>query len=68
MPKGFITIKQASEILGLSAETLRKWDKKGKLKAHRDPKNRYRLYKIAEIEKFIKTDRIPQKLKLEIKD
>lgn len=65
MPKGYITIKQASEILGVSAETLRKWDRSGKLKAHRNPKNRYRLYKIPEIEKLItKKNLSPNQIRL----
>ena len=39
-----ITIKQAAELLGVSEQTLRRWDKSGKLKARRHPINGYRLY------------------------
>ena len=46
----YITIKQASKILGVSPLTLRNWDKNGKLKAHRHPMNNYRVYKIEELE------------------
>lgn len=53
MQKGFVTIKSAAEILGVSVETLRNWDKKGKLVAKRD-KNGYRIYKISELESFAK--------------
>ncbi len=49
----YITIKQASKILGVSAITLRNWDKNGKLKAHRHPMNNYRVYKIEDLEKVI---------------
>ena len=53
MKKGLVTIQSAAEILGVSVETLRNWDKKGKLKATRD-ENGYRLYRISELEKFAK--------------
>lgn len=46
----YITIKQASKILGVSPLTLRNWDKNGKLKAHRHPMNNYRVYKIEDLE------------------
>jgi excisionase family DNA binding protein len=49
----YITIKQASKILGMSPLTLRNWDKNGKLKAHRHPMNNYRVYKIEDLEKVI---------------
>ena len=49
----YITIKEASEILGVSKITLRNWDKSGKLKAHRHPFNNYRVYKIEDIDKVI---------------
>lgn len=51
MKKGMVTIKSAAEILGVSVETLRNWDKGGKLKASRDT-NSYRLYKISKLERF----------------
>ncbi len=49
----YITIKQASKILGVSPLTLRNWDGNGKLKAHRHPMNNYRVYKIEDLEKVI---------------
>lgn len=53
MTNQYITIKQASRILGVSPLTLRNWDKNGKLKAHRHPMNNYRVYKIEDLEKVI---------------
>lgn len=50
MANTYITIKQASKILGVSPLTLRNWDKNGKLKAHRHPMNNYRVYKIDDLE------------------
>ena len=53
MAKLYITIKQASKILGVSPLTLRNWDKNGKMKAHRHPMNNYRVYKVEDLEKVI---------------
>ncbi len=50
----YITIRQASKILGVSPLTLRNWDKNGKLKAHRHPMNNYRVYKIEDLETVIR--------------
>lgn len=51
----YLQIKEAAEKLGVSASTLRNWEKQGKLKAHRNPNNKYRLYKISELEKLLKS-------------
>ena len=47
-----ITVKAAAEVLGVSAATLRNWDKKGKLVARRNTHNKYRYYDISELEQF----------------
>lgn len=52
MKKGLVTITSAAEIIGVSVATLRNWDRSGKLKAVRDPENRYRLYSITALEHF----------------
>lgn len=52
-PIKYITIKDASEILGVSKITLRNWDNSGKLKAHRHPFNNYRVYKLDDIDKVL---------------
>ena len=39
-----LTIKAAAELLGVSEQTLRRWDEAGKLRAKRHPMNGYRLY------------------------
>jgi len=64
----FLRIKEAADFLGVSELTLRNWDKKGKLVAHRHPINDYRLYRIADLENFlIKMDKNkPQKLKVRL--
>jgi excisionase family DNA binding protein len=46
----YLTICEAAELLGVSDWTLRKWDQNGKLKPHRHPVNRYRLYRREDLE------------------
>ena len=53
MKKRFITIKEAAEFLEVSSMTLRNWDKSGKLVAQRHPINNYRVYTMADLERFI---------------
>jgi DNA-binding transcriptional MerR regulator len=44
-----LTIGEAAAELGVSAATLRNWDRLGKLAARRHPINDYRLYRAADI-------------------
>jgi excisionase family DNA binding protein len=44
-----LTIKAAAEYLGVSEQTLRRWDQAGKLRARRNPMNGYRLYPLGVI-------------------
>lgn len=60
MEKGLVTIKSAAEILGVSVETLRNWDRRGFLKAKRSPQNGYRLYNISELQKMLKQKQIKE--------
>ena len=53
MSELFVTIKQASELLGVTPLTLRNWDKSGKFPATRHPMNNYRVYKLSALEKII---------------
>lgn len=53
MPK-LLTIKQVAEILNVHVETLRRWDKRGKLKAIRVNERGDRRYRPKDIEKLIK--------------
>lgn len=50
--KKMLKIGQVSEILEISIDTLRRWDKKGILSATRDKNNKYRLYEISKIGLF----------------
>lgn len=51
----FLTVHDASSLLGVSPSTLRNWDKTGKLKSQRNPYNDYRIYKKEDIEKILST-------------
>lgn len=46
----YLTIRQAAEYLGVSAQTLRRWDESGKLRPVRHPVSGYRYYRRAELE------------------
>jgi excisionase family DNA binding protein len=48
----FLTVAEAAEYLGVSAQTLRRWDASGKLKAVRHPASRYRYYRRSDLEPF----------------
>lgn len=52
--KRYLTIKEAAKVLEITPLTLRNWDKKGKLKAFRNPINNYRIYKPEDIELFLR--------------
>ncbi|MFH1473212.1 MAG: helix-turn-helix domain-containing protein [bacterium] len=49
----YFSIKEASEILGVTPLTLRNWDKSGKFPAQRHPMNNYRVYKLSALERII---------------
>ena len=41
----FVTVKEASEFLGVSPNTLRNWHRDGKIPVYRNPISNYRLFK-----------------------
>lgn len=50
--KDYYSLSEAAEVLGKSKETLRRWDRDGKLEAVREPISNYRVYKKAQLEMF----------------
>ena len=52
--KDYYSLSEASEILGKSKETLRRWDKDGRLNAVREPVSNYRVYRKEDINSLIK--------------
>ena len=52
-----LRIKEAADILGVNPETLRRWDKEGKLPAVKVSVRGDRRYKPEDIEKFIERNK-----------
>lgn len=50
---GFLLVKHAAELLGVSANTVRAWALSGKLQEYRHPVNNYRLFKRDEVEALL---------------
>ncbi|HOZ95321.1 MAG TPA: DNA (cytosine-5-)-methyltransferase [Niabella sp.] len=46
----YLTISETSELIGKSKETLRRWDREGKLSAVREPMSNYRVYRRDQVE------------------
>jgi len=55
----YLTVGEAAEFLGVSASTLRNWDRRGKLAPHRHPINGYRLYVKSELERILRRIKKP---------
>ena len=49
----YLTVGEAADFLGVSAATLRNWDRLGKVRAARYPVNRYRLYRPEQLEALL---------------
>jgi excisionase family DNA binding protein len=49
----YVQTAEAAEILGVAQNTLRKWAKRGDIPMHRNPANGYRLFRRADLEKFL---------------
>src|SRR5256885_7712486 len=47
-----LSVGDAAEYLGVSVQTLRRWDSSGKLKPTRSPASKYRYYRLADLEPF----------------
>jgi DNA (cytosine-5)-methyltransferase 1 len=48
--KKYLSLAEASKLIGKSKETLRRWDREGKLPADREPMSNYRVYKKDQVE------------------
>lgn len=49
----YLTISEAAEILNVSPETLRRWDKSGKFSSSRHPINNYRVYPLEQVDNLV---------------
>lgn len=54
MPKKYLTVREVARLLNVTPLTVRNWDARGKLTAHRHPMNNYRMYKNEDVEELIK--------------
>lgn len=52
--QNYLTVTKAAQRLGVSAKTLRNWDRLGKLKPIRHPFNGYRLYRQDDLDSLLK--------------
>lgn len=50
----YLSVGEAAKFLGVSASTLRNWDRQGKLNPRRHPINGYRLYVKSELERLLR--------------
>ncbi len=48
--EGYVCVKEAAAVLGVSPNTVRAWGAAGKIPEYRHPVNRYRMYKRADLE------------------
>ena len=48
--RGYLRVKEAAVLLGVSPNTVRAWGAAGKIIEYRHPANRYRMYKQEELE------------------
>ena len=51
MPKEYYSVSEAAKTLGISVDTLRRWDRQGRIRAERDTGNR-RVVPASEIERL----------------
>lgn len=49
----FLTVGEAAGYLGVSRDTLRRWDRSGKLVARRHPMTEFRLYLTADLDSIL---------------
>ncbi len=51
----YLQTAEAAEYLGVAQNTIRKWAASGDIPVHRNPANGYRLFRLDELEKFLKS-------------
>ena len=50
--KEYYSLSEVADLLSISKETLRRWDRNGKLEAVREPKSKYRVYRKDQLKIF----------------
>ncbi len=51
---GYVRVKEAAQLLGVSPNTVRAWGADRKIPEYRHPVNNYRLYKRKDLEKVLR--------------
>ena len=54
--KEYYNLSEVADLLSVSKETLRRWDRNGKLTAVREPMSNYRVYKKDQLKIFDELD------------
>lgn len=54
--RDYIQISEAARILGVTEQTLRNWDQRGKLSPQRHPINGYRMYRVSQIHSLLRAN------------
>ncbi len=57
--KGYMQVTEAAKYLGVTANTLRNWEKAGQIKVYRFIINKYRFYKKEDLDQFMETRMTP---------
>jgi len=52
--RDYLRISEAADYLGVSPNTLRNWERAGKIAAHRHPMNRYRLFRRQDLDSLLR--------------
>lgn len=52
--RDYLRISEAAEYLGVCPNTLRNWERAGKVAAHRHPVNRYRLFRRQDLDQLLR--------------
>ena len=59
--RDYLRISEAADYLGVSPNTLRNWERAGKIAAHRHPMNRYRLFRQQDLDSLLRqVERTPR--------
>ena len=49
----YLTVKEAAQLLGVAANTIRNWDSAGKIPVYRHPLSNYRLFKKEDLQQVL---------------
>lgn len=54
----YLKIQDAAKFLGVTANTLRNWEREKKITVYRNPQNSYRLYKKEDLEQLLNSIKV----------